>query len=296
MRTILLTGSSGQIGSELSSALSTLGKLVMPGKVGLDLADADNLRSQLRTIKPDVIVNAAAYTAVDKAEIEPELAMQVNGIAPGILAKEAQYLQALLVHYSTDYVFDGAKQTPYVETDIPNPLSAYGRSKLAGERDIGAATSDFLILRTSWVYGAHGRNFLETIKRLGAERQELSIVDDQIGAPTWSLEIARATARIIETYLNHPDSQQLNGIYHLTAQGKTSWFDFAQAAVKLGLFSDLAQQPRLLPINTEQYPTPARRPANSTLSNAKLHDTFKISLPPWEDSLQEFLTLSTERD
>lgn len=295
MRTILLTGSPGQIGSELPSVLSTLGKLVMPGRAELDLADTDNIRAQLRNIRPDIIVNAAAYTAVDRAEDEPDIAMQVNGIAPGVLAEEAQRLQALLVHYSTDYVFDGNQHSSYTELDTPNPLSQYGLSKLAGERAVCAATSNHLILRTSWVYGAHGKNFLNTIKHLGSQQQEISIVNDQFGAPTWSREIARATAHIIKVCLGHADSQQLSGIYHLTAHGETSWFGFAQAAAKLGLFSGLAHQPGLHAISSEQYPTPAKRPAYSVLSNTKLRDAFGITLPQWNDSLREFM-LSTERD
>lgn len=289
---ILLTGKNGQVGRELEKTLSGLGSLIALDRQGLDLNSADAIRSLVRELKPDIIVNAAAYTAVDRAETEPGPAMQVNAIAPGILAEEALRLNALLVHYSTDYVFDGTRHSPYTELDPPNPLSQYGHSKLAGERAICAAASDFLILRTSWVYGAQGRNFLDTIQRLGSQREEISIVNDQFGAPTWSREIARATARIVQLYLKHPDPQRLHGIYHLTAQGETTWFGFAQAAAQMGLFSGLAQQPRLLPISTEQYPAPARRPAYSVLSNEKLRDTFGFMLPHWEDSLREFLGTS----
>jgi len=219
---ILLVGKNGQVGSELQSSLASLGELTAWNRQELDLSNADSIREKIRKLQPDVIVNAAAYTAVDKAENEPDLAMQVNGAAPGIMAEEAKRLDALLVHYSTDYVFDGTKSTPYSEQDAPNPTNAYGRSKLAGEQAICTAAARFLIFRTSWVYDAHGRNFLNTIKRLGSQRRELTIVNDQLGAPTWSREIAQATARIIALYLAHPDQKQLNGIYHLTAQGQTS--------------------------------------------------------------------------
>lgn len=284
---ILLLGKNGQVGSELQSSLAALGELTAYGSAELNLSNTDSIRENIRALQPDVIVNAAAYTAVDKAEAEPELAMQINGAAPGVIAEEAQRLGALLVHYSTDYVFDGTKTSPYTELDIPNPVNEYGRSKLAGEQAIAAAASHFLILRTSWVYDAHGKNFLNTIKRVGAQRSELTIVNDQIGAPTWSREIAQATARIIALYLTAPDKRQLNGIYHLTAQGHTTWFGFAQAAAACGLFDGLDHPPGLRAIPTAEYPTPARRPMYSILSNAKLHERFGIRLPDWEQSLRE---------
>lgn len=286
---ILLTGKYGQVGRELQTTLADLGELTALGRQDVDLSNANSIRRKIRELQPDVIVNAAAYTAVDKAETEPELAMQVNGIAPGVMADEAKRLNALLVHYSTDYVFDGTKSTPYTELDNPNPANVYGRSKLAGEQAICAAASQFLILRTSWVYDAHGKNFLNTIKRLGGQRPELTIVNDQFGAPTWSREIARATARIIELYMAHPDKKRLNGIYHLTAQGQTSWFGFAQAAAKHGLFDDLEHAPTLRAIPGTEFPTPARRPMYSVLSNARLLEKFGIQLPDWETSLQECL-------
>lgn len=289
---ILLLGKNGQVGSELQTALGSLGELTAWCRQDLDLSDTVSIREKIRKLQPGVIINAAAYTAVDKAETEPDLAMQINAIAPAIMADEAKRLGALLVHYSTDYVFDGAKSTPYTELDTPNPLNEYGRSKLAGEQAICAAAPRFLILRTSWVYDAHGRNFLNTIKRLGSQRSELTIVNDQLGAPTWSREIAQATARIIALYLSHPDQKQLNGIYHMTAQGQTSWFGFAQAAAKYGLFDGLVTPPILRAIPGTEFPTPARRPMYAVLSNAKLFERFGVRLPGWEASLRECLAMT----
>ena len=287
---ILLLGKDGQIGRELEKILGCLGELTALDRQCLDLSNTDSIREQIRRLQPDIIINAAAYTAVDKAESEPDLAMAVNGIAPGIMAEEAARLNALLVHYSTDYVFDGTKSSPYTEQDTPNPLNAYGRSKLAGERIICANTPHFLIFRTAWVYDRQGRNFLGTIKRIGAQRPELTIVNDQFGAPTWSREIARATVRIITLYLAHPDPKQINGIYHLTAQGQTSWFGFAQAAAGYGLFSGLDHPPALRAISSAEFPAAARRPPYSVLSNAKLLKQLGVQLPDWEASLRECMT------
>lgn len=292
---ILLLGKHGQVGSELQTSLATLGELTAWGRQDLDLSNTDSIRAQIRQLQPGVIVNAAAYTAVDKAETEPDLAMQVNGVAPGVMAEEAARLNALLVHYSTDYVFDGAKSTPYTEEDAANPLNEYGRGKLAGEQAICAAASRYLIFRTTWVYDAHGKNFLNTIKRLGGQRSELTIVNDQIGAPTWSREIARATSRIIKLYLAHPMQERINGIYHLTAQGHTSWFGFAQAAAGMGLFAGLPTPPVLRAIPTSEYPTPARRPMYSVLSNVKVREQFGIQLPEWDASLHECLAGSASQ-
>ena len=286
---ILLLGKNGQVGKELEKSLACMGELIALDRQGLDLANPDAIREQIRRVHPDIIVNAAAYTAVDKAETESELAMAVNGMAPGIMAEEAARLNALLVHYSTDYVFDGAKSSPYTEQDAPNPLSVYGRSKLAGEQAICAHATQFLIFRTTWVYDAHGKNFLSTIKRVGAQRPELAIVDDQIGAPTWSREIAHATAQIIRHYLERPDPKQRNGIFNLTAQGQTSWFKFAHAAMEYGLFADLEHPPALRAIPSLEYPTPAKRPMYSVLANAKLLEQFGVQLPDWNVSLRECL-------
>lgn len=288
---ILLLGKHGQVGRELEKTLARLGELTALDRQGLDLSNPDSIREQIRRLRPDVIVNAAACTAVDKAESEPDLAMAVNGTAPGVMAEEAARLNALLVHYSTDYVFDGTKSSPYTEQDTPNPLNAYGRSKLMGERMVCAQASRFLIFRSMWVYDAQGKNFLNTIKRIGAQRSELTIVDDQFGAPTWSREIAQATARAIALYLADPDPKRLNGIYHLTAQGQTSWFGFAQAAAGYGLFAGLAHPPALRAISSAEFPTPAKRPMYSVLSNAKLLKQFGIQLPDWKISLQECLKM-----
>ena len=286
---ILLLGKNGQVGSELQVSLASLGTLTAWDRRDLDLSDPDSIREKIRNLQPGVIVNAAAYTAVDKAEAEPDLAMAINGAAPGIMAEEARRLNALLVHYSTDYVFNGTNSSPYTEQDIPDPLSIYGRSKLAGEQAICANASRFLIFRTEWVYDAHGKNFLNTIRRIGAQRPELAIVNDQTGAPTWSRDIAQATAQAIALYLAHPEMERLNGIYHMTAQGQTSWFGFAQAAVECGLFAGLDHPPTLRAITSAEYPTQAMRPMYSVLSNAKLLEQFGIQLPDWKVSLRECL-------
>lgn len=293
---ILLVGKSGQVGRELEKTLSHLGELIALDRQGMDLGNPDSIRKIIRSLQPDIIVNAAAYTAVDKAESEPDLAMAVNGIAPGVMAEEAARLNALLVNYSTDYVFDGTKSVPYTEQDTLNPLNVYGRSKLAGERMICEHASRFLIFRSTWVYDAQGKNFLNTIKRIGAQRPELTIVDDQLGAPTWSREIAQATAQTIASYLAHPDPEQINGIYHMTAQGQTSWFGFAQSAAKCGLFAGLAHPPALRAISSAEFSTPAKRPMYSVLSNAKLLKQFGIQLPGWDVSLRECLTLNRALD
>jgi len=298
---ILLTGKNGQVGFELERRLARLGQVVAPGRGEMDLSDPDAVRRTLREAKPDLIVNAAAYTAVDRAEAEPERALAVNGVAPGILAEEAKRLGAALIHYSTDYVFDGSKGAPYTEEDEPRPISAYGRTKLAGERAIEAVDIPHLILRTSWVYGARGSNFLLTILRLAKERDELAIVDDQIGAPTWSRAIAAATGTILE-YLGwnqpafHDACAAKRGTYNLTAAGQTSWHGFAAAILAHAASAPpgtpfcLEQAPVLKPITTEQYPTPAQRPRYSVLSNAKLQRTFGVAMPDWKSSLADCMS------
>ncbi|MBS3902479.1 MAG: dTDP-4-dehydrorhamnose reductase [Dethiobacter sp.] len=285
---ILLTGKNGQVGWELRHALTTLGEVVALDREQLDLANPDQIRKRVRDIKPDLIVNAAAYTAVDKAEEEAELAMAVNGIAPGILAEEAKKLNALIVHFSTDYVFDGSKTTPYTEEDVPNPINVYGRTKFFGEQAIQAVGTPYLILRTSWVYGLRGKNFLLTILRLSRERSELKIVDDQIGAPTWSRTIAEATAGILST--GHLSLSANTAVYHLTASGKTSWYEFAKAILALDPNPTEQVCQNLVPIPTSEYPTPARRPAYSVLSNAKLEAAFGVKLPYWEEGLTRALS------
>jgi dTDP-4-dehydrorhamnose reductase len=290
MTNILIIGSQGQIAWELQLALITLGNVTVLGSQELDLASPDRIKEKVSQLQPQIIVNAAAYTAVDKAESEPDLCMAINATAPGILAELAHESQALLVHYSTDYVFDGTKTGAYLETDPTNPLSVYGASKLAGERAIVDVGCPHLILRTTWVYGNRGKNFLLTILRLAAERPELKIVADQIGAPTWSSAIATATAQIVAQCQR---DRAIQGLYHLSAAGSTSWHGFASEIVSQyrGLYPDrpLAVQ-NILPIPTSEYPTPAQRPANSVLDNSKLTRDFGIQLPDWNLSLSQLLT------
>jgi dTDP-4-dehydrorhamnose reductase len=241
----------------------------------------------VREVKPDLIVNPGAYTAVDQAESEPELAMKINGEAPGVMAEEAKRLGALLVHYSTDYVFDGRKDSPYTEDDAPNPLSVYGRTKLAGEMAVRASGARHLILRTSWVYGMRGRNFLLTILRLAREREELRIVADQFGAPTWSRMSAETTAAILARVGTGGSAATDSGIYHLTASGSTSWHGFTAAIIE-GAARAWGFEPttrRVLPIATTDYPTPAARPANSRMSCNRLGADFGVRLPDWAECL-----------
>jgi dTDP-4-dehydrorhamnose reductase len=281
---ILLTGKNGQVGWELQRALLPLGSVAAFGHRELDLADAAAVRRKLDEVRPDAIVNAAAYTAVDKAESETELANAVNVAAPALLAQEAARRDALLIHYSTDYVYDGAKAAPYVETDRANPLGAYGRSKLAGEAGIRASGCDHLIFRTSWVYAARGANFLRTILRLAAEREELRIVADQVGAPTWSRLIAEATAHALRQAMQERSGGTFDsGVFHLAAAGETSWHGFAAAIVagRGGL-----RVKTVTPITTADYPLPAARPANSRLDTAAFRARFGLALPDWRDCLQ----------
>ncbi len=301
MSRILVTGKDGQVGFELLRDLTRLGEVIGTGRGEMDLADPDSIRRAVRDAKPDLIVNAAAYTAVDLAESEQERALAINGVAPGILAEEAKRLGAALIHYSTDYVFDGTKAAPYTEEDEPSPISAYGRSKLAGERAIRAVDAPHLILRTSWVYGARGRNFMLTILRLAKDRDELAIVDDQIGAPTWSRAIAAATGGILVNLgYGQPAFRDAcaakRGIYNLTAAGQTSWHGFAAAILaqaaraRPGTPFYLERVPMLKPITTEQYPTPAQRPRNSVLSNAKVQRAFGLVMPDWKSSLADCMS------
>ncbi|MDR5793757.1 MULTISPECIES: dTDP-4-dehydrorhamnose reductase [unclassified Caballeronia] len=285
-RTILLTGVNGQVGFELARTLQGLGRVVALDRNKLDLGDLDAIRKVVREVKPSLIVNPAAYTAVDKAESDAEAAMRANGEAPGVLAEEAKRLSAALVHYSTDYVFDGTKDGVYVEDDAVNPQNVYGKSKLAGERAIAASGCDHLIFRTSWVYGTRGKNFLLTMLRLGAERDQLSVVADQIGAPTWSNTIAAATAHVLAQSIAADTADwwsKHSGIYHLTASGATSWHGFAQAifAVAMG-----EGAPKVLPIPAADYPVPAKRPANSRMSHDKLAERFGLILPAWDEALR----------
>ena len=284
-----MIGKEGQVGGELSSLLRPLGELIICGKEDLDLTQEDRIREKLRDVKPHVIVNAAAYTAVDKAEEEPDLSQAVNGTAPAILAEEAKKLGAALVHYSTDYVFDGEKQEPYTEEDSPNPLGVYGRTKLAGDEAIQSTGLPYLIFRTSWVYGLKGKNFLLTVQRLAKERDELKIVDDQIGSPTWCRTIAQTTANVLTQILpqNSPGDlscfKQAFGLYNLVCGGQTSWFGFARAILEA---SSSSHDTKLIPIPTSEYPTPAKRPKNSVLSTEKLRSAFGIAPPAWDVTLK----------
>ena len=286
MSRILITGKTGQVGYELERSLQGLGEVIALDRSQMDLADLNQVRNVIRRVKPTLIVNPAAYTAVDKAESEPELAMRINGEAPGIMAEEARKVGAAMIHYSTDYVFDGSKNGPYVETDPTCPVNVYGSSKLAGEQAIQATGIPHLILRTSWVYSTHGKNFLLTMLRLAQERDELSIVSDQFGAPTWSRTIADTTAHIVAQSVAAANRQvwweKHSGLYHLTAQGQTSWFGFTEAIMA---HASVAKRPRLKPIPAQAYPVPARRPANSVLSSERLKKTF-CGLPHWQDALK----------
>jgi dTDP-4-dehydrorhamnose reductase len=285
---VLLIGKIGQVGWELRRTLAPLARVTGVDFPEIDLTSADSIRQRVRDTRPQVVLNAAAYTAVDKAESEPEKAMQINGVAPGILAEEAKKLGALLVHYSTDYVFDGAKTTPYIETDTPNPLGAYGRSKLAGDQAVRAVGAAHLIFRLCWVYGARGQNFMLTMMRLARERETLRVVGDQVGCPTWSRMIAEATAQALKQALAARESGAFSGTYHLTASGTTSWHGFADAIVKL-MPAEGKKCLRVEAISTAEYPTPTERPAYSVLSCDKLERTFGLRLPHWEDSLQQVL-------
>ncbi|MEW6663477.1 MAG: dTDP-4-dehydrorhamnose reductase [Bacillota bacterium] len=283
---ILLTGKNGQVGWDLQRALAPLGEVVALGRQELDLADPGAVRRSVREVRPGLIVNGGAYTAVDRAEAEPALAMAVNGIAPGILAEEAREVGAALIHYSTDYVFDGTKPGAYSEEDEPSPLNVYGKTKLAGERAIQAVGVPHLIFRTSWIYGLRGNNFLMTVLRLAMERDELRVVNDQRGSPTWSRSVAEATAKILARTSFSLDRK--GGLYHLSAGGETTWFGFA-SAILARVGRDRGRLARLTPIPSHDYPTPARRPTNSLLSNTKLQQAFGITLPYWEEPLDLLL-------
>jgi dTDP-4-dehydrorhamnose reductase len=283
MKKILVTGKNGQVGWELQRTLVPLGQIIALDAEDMDLSDIDAIRRKVREIAPHIIVNPAAHTAVDKAESEPDLAMAINGTAAGVLAEEAKKLDALLIHYSTDYVFNGNKTSPYIESDTPDPQSVYGKTKLAGEQAIQAVGGKHLILRTSWVYGVHGGNFVKTILRLAKERSELRIVADQYGAPTWARLLAESTAQIMGKY-----TEDKSGVYHLTSSGRTNWHQFAEEIVRLARQYDDALKDKPLtihPIATHEYPVPAKRPANSSLSTEKFRKTFGLELPQWDEDL-----------
>jgi dTDP-4-dehydrorhamnose reductase len=284
--TILLTGARGQLGRELAFALRDSGDIVACDRATLDLANSDSIVDVVRSSAPRVIVNAGAYTAVDRAERERDLAFAVNGRAPGILAEEAKRTNALLVHYSTDYVFNGEATTPYDEHAQTHPLNVYGESKLAGEEAIAASGASAIVLRTSWVYGRHGQNFLVTMQKLAASRSELQVVDDQIGVPNWSRALARATVQLLDQGIARLGES--GGLYHLSALGSTSWYEFARAILR-----DRANV-RVTPIATAQYPTPARRPANGVRDTARFARTFGFGLPDWQTLLHECMQSDAE--
>jgi len=279
---VLLTGRAGQLGTALAEALEGTAEVVAHDRSTLDLADPAQVVARVREAAPDVVINAAAYTAVDRAEDDVATARTVNAVAPGLLARECKARDALLIHYSTDYVFDGAKREPYVEDDPVAPLNAYGRTKLEGERAIAASGCAHLVLRTSWVYGPTGANFLLTMLRAGAARDELRVVDDQHGAPTSTLQLARATRELLA--LGRARLAANPGIYHATAAGQTSWFGFAQA-----IFAQREKRPRLVPIASAEWPTPAKRPAWSVLSSDRLAQAFGVRLGPWSEGLAEVM-------
>lgn len=284
--TILVTGVNGQVGFELLRTLQGLGRVVACDRSMLDLSDLERVRSVVRDLKPSIIVNPAAYTAVDKAETDIEGARRLNADVPRVFAEEAARSGAVLIHYSTDYVFDGTKDGAYVETDATNPQNVYGLTKLEGEQAIAATGCAHLILRTSWVYGRRGKNFLLTMLKLGSERPELKIVADQIGAPTWSKTIATATSHILAQSLATDEADwwaRRSGVYHLTSAGATSWHGFAEAILAHAMGE---RMPKVVPIPTADYPVPAKRPANSRLSHAKLTGVFGLRLPEWDDALK----------
>ncbi|WP_297812600.1 dTDP-4-dehydrorhamnose reductase [uncultured Methylophaga sp.] len=287
MKRMLVLGGTGQVGYELQRSLSTLGEVLAPTQNDISLMlPANELEGKLTALRPDIVINAAAYTAVDQAETEREKAHQINAVAPGLLASYCEKQQIPLIHFSTDYVFDGTKNQPWKETDTPNPINVYGETKLAGENVIRATRASHLILRTSWVYGARGKNFFNTMKRLATEKSSLSIVNDQLGAPTWSRHLGDAVAQLIAMAGKQGPGfwQTHSGTYHLTNAGETSWYDFAQA-----IFDEMQSAghpaPEVEPISSDDYPVPAPRPAYSVLDCGLLEERFAISLPDWRQTL-----------
>ena len=284
---LLITGADGQIGWELRRSILPLGEVIAMGRHACDLSRPQELPRIIRETRPDIVVNAAAYTAVDKAEEEEALATMINGAAVGVIAEEVRKLGALLIHFSTDYVFDGTKAGPYTEDDAQHPINAYGRSKLVGERAIEQCSGDHLILRTSWIYAARGRNFLNTVLRLARERDELRMVADQIGAPTWAREIADATATIARQARQEVEQGHFkSGIFNVTAAGATSWYGFAEAIVaQTKLRAGIESGPKVLPISSADYPVPAARPKNSRLAGERVRQRFGIALDDWKQGL-----------
>jgi dTDP-4-dehydrorhamnose reductase len=295
---ILIIGGNGQVGWELQRSLMPLGTSIVLNSSNLNLVNPDAIRNTIQEIKPNVIVNAAAYTAVDKAESEAELAMQINGIAPGVMAEEAKLLKALLIHYSTDYVFDGTKSSAYNENDVPNPLNSYGRSKLVGEQAIQAVDGNHIILRTSWVYSQRGSNFLLTMLRLMQEKQTLRVIDDQVGSPTWARLIAETTAQIItQAGYEQKLGEFKSGLYHLSSAGETSWYGFAVKIAELARKrAKSLKVSNIIPITTKEYPTPAARPMNSRLETVALTERFSLKMPSWDEALSLCLNDFTRKN
>lgn len=292
---ILITGKNGQVGFELQRALAPFGEIIAVDVAECDLSSSEAIRELVRRVQPQIIVNPAAYTAVDRAETDQETAYAVNGIAPGIFGEEAKAIGALVIHYSTDYVFDGKKQGAYTEDDTPNPQSVYGKSKLQGEQALQQSGADFIIFRTSWVFGAHGANFAKTMLKLAGDRESLSVVADQIGAPTSAALIADITAQVIGQYKKRNERVQFRfGIYNLAADGETHWCDYARKVVSAALAAGkpLKLKPDAIkPITSAEYPVPAPRPANSRLNTQKLQSTFGLHLPTWEHGLAHVMQL-----
>lgn len=295
---VLITGCNGQVGWHLQRTLAPMGEVTAIDIEQVDLTDSQAVARTVCEVAPDIVVNAAAYTAVDKAESEPELARAINVGAPAKIAEECSRSGALLIHYSTDYVYDGSKQAPYEERDATGPLSVYGETKLAGDQAIQASGCAHIILRTTWVYDIRGKNFLRTVIRLAQEKEELRIVGDQYGAPTWARGLAEATTIILSRCLEHKGGtgKWRTGVFHLTSGGTTSWAGFAQAILEdyaafrpaegSGEFGGPLKIQKVSPITTEEYPTPARRPRNSALSNAQVQAAFGITMPNWRDQLR----------
>jgi len=307
---ILLTGKRGQVGREMLPLLPQLGEVVALGRDQLDLSKTDDIRRTIREVRPQLIVNAAAYTAVDRAETDESMAHVVNAEAPELMAREAKRIGAVLLHYSTDYVFDGTKSSPYDEEDSTNPMNVYGKTKLAGELAIRSSGVPHLIFRTAWVYATHGKNFLLTILRHATEREELRIVSDQVGSPTCASELAAATCKILAGIIERNRGEfvfsNAGGTYHMSAAGQTTWFDFAQAILEEARATSQAQgwlaeatkgRPwiarRVIPISTEEFHSPTHRPAYSVLSNSRLTQAFGVSLPDWRAQLRRCFVFDT---
>lgn len=293
MKRILVTGKDGQLGHELQRSLAPLAEVIALGRAECDLSNEQALRALIRQIRPDIIVNPAAYTAVDKAESEPEIADAVNHLALKAMGEEAEKLSSMVIHYSTDYVYDGTKQTPYLETDATNPQGVYGQTKLAGEIALANACRKHLIFRTSWVLGAHGNNFAKTMLRLAATKENINVVADQFGAPTSAQLLADITAHVVAIALQESmDEKTPFGVYHLAAGGRTNWHEYAKLVIALAHENGkplVLSTDNIKAISTMEYPTPAKRPANSSLDTSKFQNTFDLILPDWQVGVRHVL-------